>query len=77
MFYDTGVLLDVAKPIGDGFKRADVTLVEGDTAMAPGTTKKVLKGVGKLSYVFYPDGMVTVDDPEGLFTAVSRRFIVE
>lgn len=70
MFYDHDSLLLAAEPLPAGFKSTVVTLVEGDTAMAPGTTKKVLKGTGVLTYLWFPDGMVTVNETFASVTLV-------
>jgi hypothetical protein len=38
------------------FTVVKITLDDDDTAYAPGTTKKVFVGPGKVTYQLYPDG---------------------
>lgn len=45
-----------------------ITLERGDTAWHPASTKKVLAGVGRVSYVVHPDGGVDASiEDEGVF----------
>lgn len=45
--------------------KVTITMEEGDMAYAPGTTKKVLKGVGELHYLLHQDGGSDVIHAEG------------
>lgn len=44
--------------IGDGTRQVEVILAEGDSAWHPASTKKVLRGYGRVDYLFHPDGGV-------------------
>ena len=44
MFHDFGSILEQATPADDaGYRYFDLVMKKGDTAYAPGTTKKVLR----------------------------------
>lgn len=52
-----------------------VTLRDGDTADAPGTTKKVFAGIGLITFTFYGDGGVTAYPADG--GGVYVRYLTE
>lgn len=45
------------EPDENGYQTAIVTLENGDTAYAPGTTKYDLAGVGSISYLIHPSSV--------------------
>jgi hypothetical protein len=51
MHYGLAEILEKAVRLDDVYKQASITLFEGDTAYAPGTTKKVLAGYGRITYL--------------------------
>jgi hypothetical protein len=63
MHYDSNNLEWV--PLGEsGWRRASVTLNEGDTAWQPGSTKRVLYGPLIVNYQEAPDGGVDATTEE-------------
>jgi hypothetical protein len=60
--------------LGDAEGTVTVTLRDGDTAEAPGTTKRVLQGPATITYRVYRDGGMGVVDPgTATLVAVPRR----
>ncbi|AQP30923.1 hypothetical protein SEA_ANGRYORCHARD_61 [Rhodococcus phage AngryOrchard] len=63
MHYGFNEILETAEPIGDGYKKAVILLVEGDTAYPAISTKWVFAGSGEITYLIHPSGWhVTADD---------------
>ena len=46
-------VLEAAKPIGNGYSYVEIELRKGDSAWCPGTTKYVLRGVGRVEYMIH------------------------
>jgi len=63
MHYDSAEILKVAVPVDDYWKEAKIVLEKGDTAYAPGTTKKVLAGTGEIRYMISATGWQANTDP--------------
>lgn len=49
-------ILAVGKDIGEGYKRARISLGEGDTAYYPGSSKHVFVGPGAIAYTIHAMG---------------------
>lgn len=58
-------VLDAATDIGEGYRKATVTLAEGDTLWCPGSTKKVLRGAGEYTFLIHASGVELTRVPEG------------
>ena len=59
--YDYNRVLNLAEPVsgGDGkWKRTLITLGEGETAMIPGTSKRLVDGPARLQYDIHPSGIL-------------------
>jgi hypothetical protein len=61
--YDQADLIEAAGK--DGTAKVTLTLSAQDTAVAPGTTKRVFQGPATIAYLVYPDGMIKVIDDSG------------
>jgi len=63
---------ELGLPVNTGeYFRVTITLDDGDTAVAPGSTKKVFTGPGKVQYTWWTDGGVDAEVLEG--TALRRK----
>lgn len=51
-------ILSAATELEDNYRKLTVVLEEGDTAYAPGSTKKVFTGPGEIIYYIHPTGWV-------------------
>lgn len=54
--YDFDSILATAHDIGEGWRKNEIKLVEGDTAYNPGSTKWNFAGPGVVTYFIHPSG---------------------
>ena len=54
--FSTEDIIARAVPIGEGWKKAEIELASGDTAVSPGSTKWVFLGPGTITYLIHPSG---------------------
>lgn len=57
-------VLDAATDIGEGYRKATVTLAEGDTIWCPTSTKKVLTGAGDYVFLIHPSSVELTSVPD-------------
>jgi hypothetical protein len=70
MFYGQQQVQDMATDLGDGWSKAVVTLEIGDSAWAPGSSKKVLVGHGRIVYMIHPSSATAQPEPDSSVRAV-------
>jgi hypothetical protein len=78
--YDFNEILESATPMagynpGDYWKEATVVLEKGDTAYAPGTTKKILAGEGFIHYYISATGWFVFGSDDRIYVQHNKEIV--
>lgn len=60
------VLAHMVQDLGHGYTKHEIQMRAGDTAYAPGTSKKFLSGTGYVHYTVHAMGIHVTREPDGL-----------
>lgn len=63
MHYDLAALKEQSVHVGDGWRKASITLRDGDTSYHPASGKAVFGGAGDIDYYIHPTSVNALSSP--------------